>query len=269
MKKNIVALAGLVASASCVQAVTIQVEFTPTTANIGLSALGVAFHDGSLETFSAGEQLSGLGELGDNLEFLAERGDPTDLLGTLSGGGDVATGQTGGPTAPGETSTFTLQVSNDQTNFSFFSMILPSNDWFVGTQTDSSVDISDLLSGGLGEIVVNLDTVYDAGTELNNFVGAGGSGLFDFFSTSSALGDLEDAPVSVVDRSSNPFFNFENATSSDPDGLGVFSPLNFNGISADSLGSIRLTVVPDAVPEPSTGLLVSLTAGLLVLRRKR
>jgi len=265
MKSKIIVSVGLCSFASLSHAITVQVEFTAATPNIGLSPLGVAFHDGGLQTFGVGDQLNTLGERGSNLEFLAERGNPAGLLTNLSGQGTpISTGQLGGPTAPGGTSVFTVDVAAGQSQFSFFSMVLPSNDWFVGTESDESVDISSLLSGGTDAITINLETVYDAGTELNNFVGAGGSGLFPFFSTSSALGDEENGLVTVVDRSStNPFALFENSLGNQD--IGIFSPLNFGGITEDSLGSIRLTVVP----EPSTGLLATLATGLLVIRRKR
>ena len=266
MKNKLATIVVLGASASFSHAVTIQVELTAGTSNIGLSPLGVAFHDGTLETFEVGSDLNNLGERGDNLEFLAERGNPAALLGSLAGAGtSISTGQAGGPTAPGATSVFTVEIGTGQNSFSFFSMVLPSNDWFVGSETDEAVDITSLLGGGASELVIDLDTVYDAGTELNDFVGAGGSGLFDFFTTSSALGTEENGLVSIVDRSSaNPFFTFANANGNAE--IGTFSPLNFSGINEASLGSIRLTVVP--VPEPSSALL-ALLGFFPLMRRKR
>ena len=139
------------------------------------------FHDGGFDLFNVGEAASA------GLERLAEDGnfapnDPNGLV-TLAderlamqpdsqGLGVAGTTPAGtpGPIAAGTLGTNTITIDDAALNqfVSFGSMILPSNDAFVGT--DDAVQLFDADGNFLGAstTVFEGSDVYDAGTEINN-----------------------------------------------------------------------------------------------------
>ena len=165
--------------------IEIQLNGTAPTAFAPLAAI---FHDGTFDSFDSGDNLSGTG-----LETLAEVGNPAAFLATAPGSAN--TGTNGAQTAPGASSVpFTVDVDGTNNQFNFASMVLFSNDWFVGNQNSASVDISSLLGGAIGSnIVIDLDTVYDAGTELEDYTGVGGSNFFPFVTSGACLLYTSDA----------------------------------------------------------------------------
>ena len=241
--------------------VDFEVNFDET--GTGFAPLAGVFHDGSYSAFTPGEDAS----LG--LESLAEIGNPSEFLSEVPSGFDFGNtdGQIGGTNRP-LSRAFIVPVSDGNGNFSFAAMFLPSNDWFVSNPGGGSLDISALLNAPAGtQIVIDLDTIYDAGTESEDFTRGGGTGA-DPFDLVPRLSDADggnpddqDDPVSIVTRTPgvNLFEDFENPNS---------EPIaRFLGASsAASLGTITLTVVP----EPSS--LMMGFAGLLVSvvgRRRR
>ena len=104
-----------------------------------------------------------------------------------------------------------------------------------------------------------------AGTEVEDFTGVGGSAFFPF-TTSGALGiDVPDGAVTLVDRSTNPYLDsFTNVNNLDLNG---FDPAPLEGFTAENLGNITLTVV--AVPEPSTASFLALAGIVTLVRRRR
>lgn len=240
---------------SCAFAQTqIRIDFEPNSPT-GFSPVSAVFHDGSFNSFSAGDNLSGTG-----LELLAETGDNSAFLGGAPSSAN--TGSNGANLAPGgESASFIVDVDSTNTQFNFASMVLFSSDWFVGN--GASYDISSLVGGSTGSsLVFNLDTVYDAGTETEDYTGVGGSGFFPF-STSGSLGvDIPDGAVSILDRSTNPYLNFTNTENLDLNG---FDPTSLDAFTAPSLGTITLTVVP----EPTSILALTLGSLGLIVRRRR
>jgi len=228
------------------------------TSPTAFAPLAGVFHDGSFNTFDLGDNLSGTG-----LETLAEVGAPTDFL--LGAPSSANTGTNGSPTAPGASSSIIFNVDDTNTSFSFASMVLFSNDWFVGTENADAIDISSLIGGNVGDsIVVDLTDVYDAGTETEDYTGVGGSAFFPFV-TSGALGqDVTDGAATLVDRSSNPYLNFTNLENLDLQG---FDPTSLDAFTAPTLGNITLRVV--AVPEPSSVAIGLLLGSFVFIRRRK
>lgn len=259
MKRFLVALAlTVVLSTTTFAQTSIQIDFVPNSPT-GFSPLTTVFHDGSFgEAFNSGDNLSGTG-----LELLAETGDNSLYL--AGAPGSANTGTNGANLAPGDSTSFVVSVDSSNTQFNFASMVLFSSDWFVGNS--GSIDVSSLLGANVGtELVFDIATVYDAGTETEDYTGVGGSGFFPF-STSGSLGvDTPNGAVSVLDRTTNPFLDFTNNENLDLNG---FDPTSLDAFTNPSLGTLRLSVVPTAVPEPST--LFALTIGSLamVCRRRR
>lgn len=171
-------------SAGMAQAVEVRFDFTNHAAADGLfftPFVGVA-HDGSFDTFNTGrfaDQSQSLSER--SLEDLAEEGIVSGVVadataaGFQSGVALNADGFGGAPVLdPGETGSFTLDL--DPTTdlfFSFLSMIIPSNDTFIGNGNPEAIE----LFNSEGEFVADLVelttlNVYDAGTELDDGNGA-------------------------------------------------------------------------------------------------
>lgn len=214
----------------------IQVNFQPT-GPTGFSPFTTIFHDGSFDSFVGGDNLSGTG-----LELLAETGDNAMFLGEAPDSANTGFNSTN--LVPGEGVSFTVTVNDSNTQFNFASMVLFSSDWFIGN--GEPFDISSLIGADFGtEMVFDINMVYDAGTETEDYTGVGGSGLFPF-STSGSLGvDITKGAVSILDRSKNPYLEFTNNENLDLNG---FDPNSLAGFTAPNLGTLTLTVV-SSVPK--------------------
>lgn len=132
----------------------------------------VAIHDGTFDLFNRGDSASPA------LERLAEDGDPGALIAEFenSGTGDLHLLLTSNgeipPFAPGDSALTTLEL--DGTNpkhqyLSFVSMVIPSNDAFVGNGDPQAYPLFDGQGNLLRDrLVLQALTVYDAGTETND-----------------------------------------------------------------------------------------------------
>ena len=265
----IVALAGATfGTEASAQTTRIRVEFESNFASTGtgFAPLGGVFHDGSFSTFTPG--VTNLAQT-DGLAVLAEGGNPDTFLSeaqATSSSFDVGRtdGQIGGSNRP-NSRFFEVDVDANNTTFSYASMFLPSNDWFIADQGGAGFDISALLSGLTTEATIDINTIYDAGTELEDFTRGSGTGA-DPFNLVPRLSDAnggnpndQDDAISIVQRTAgvNLFENFVN-----PNG----EPIDrFLGASSGSLGTIRLSVVP----EPSSAIALIGGAFAMLVRRKR
>lgn len=148
--------------------VTVSIENLATTNGTRLTPLWVGFHNGQFDTYNRGEAVT------PGLERLAEDGDAA-VLGQefTSNGNGQAEGLVGGaPIAPGATVTNTFTVdplANNADYFSYASMILPSNDFFVANGNPTAHRIFDDLGNFIGSDFFILGSeVLDAGTEVND-----------------------------------------------------------------------------------------------------
>ncbi len=132
---------------------TYEVTVTNLTSGVHLTPLIVAAHPSDFRLFTTGQPAS------PELQAIAEGGDVSSMAALLEGqGAVVATG--GGLLAPGSSETLTISTADNSGNdfLSIASMLLPTNDGFIGL---NGFNLSQL-SG-----VVDLDA-YDAGTEGND-----------------------------------------------------------------------------------------------------
>lgn len=207
------------------------------------------FHNGSFDAFNSGETASPA------LEALAEHGSPLRLLSTVPAGANpsiIANGSAGA----GISGTSLVSVKDGNGFFSFAAKLLPSNDWFIGN--DTGFDASSLLGTSAGTMLTfNVSTVWDAGTELEDFGYSSGNSLFPGLIGGIPGGGVAQNGVISEVTSSNPFSFFSNQ----PDGFNPQS-LNFSG---NPVARFTLTVVP----EPSSAGLQGLAVLSLLLRRKR
>ena len=257
MNRNSLALcAGLLLCAPAAHSATlIQVELT-TTGPVGFAPLFTAFHDGSYDLFDAGSAASS------DLETLAEVGDPGGLIANAPAGVNAGPLFGNNPSPPvftvGGSNSAVFSVDDNNTRFSFASMVLASNDWFIGNGDPNANDISSLIGATSGtSLTIDVATVWDAGTELEDFAFSAGNPII-------GVSTVGDAPNGTAQ-------NGTIAAVTGPDPFGAFAniPAGFDTSAVDFTGGNVASITLTVVPEPSTSILGACAAGMLILRRRR
>lgn len=264
--KLLVALSlGLVPALAGAQAIgdlRIAVEHAGNT-DFSLTPLWFGFHNGNFDTFSTGsaaspalEALAELGAVGPiTADFTAAPGVPGDIQGVAAAAGNGVP-----PIEPGETGVgFATPVNPaGYQYFSYLSMLVPTNDTFVGNGDpfahqvfNASGELIDAMGAVTTERVIQIfdSSIYDAGTEVNNGLGAaftqGQNGM---------AGDAEGGLVTLGSDLS-AFLGATDVTGRViNDGIG----------SGELLATIRISLVP----EPTTAVLMGLAAIGIVCRRR-
>lgn len=163
---------GLAAAAGAASATTVQVSITNLQGPDGayLTPLLGVFHDGSYRGFTPGTQASA------SLQTLAETGNPAPAIAAIDGAYATAVlanpaGFGGAPVIdPGETATATVQLNPTQNIFfSYLSMIIPTNDIFIGNANAQAFRLFDAEGNftNPGSIDIRIADAWDAGTESN------------------------------------------------------------------------------------------------------
>jgi len=264
----IAAVTGLVGQSS-VQAQQVRVTVTNNapSGGVALTPVWFGFQDGSFDTFEVGNAAS------PGLESIAEDGSPVALSNAfnaaITGGVDGAiafqTPGGGRPILGGETTSATFTVGSN--NFvSYASMLLISNDYFIGN--NNALDISSVLAGA-GALSFDVNAVYDAGTEVNDFASSAANGA-PFFGlgggqTGPNQGADENGVVSLLSTTGDPFASFANIGLLGPGG--VPANFNFNDVTLYPRGIATITI--SAVPEPGSLTALAGLACFGVLRRRR
>ena len=271
MKKFLTALCVLSVAAFAVaesqaqtQQFRIEVTSNAPAGGNAITPVWFGFHDGSFDVFDSGSAVSA------GLEELAETGMPpmlsSEFGAATTNGVDVVVGSPTGPPPiqPGESATsaiFSLDASDNQF-LSYASMLLPSNDYFLANDNPTQVDLSSIFGGGSISFNVG-ESIYDAGTEIDDFATAPGNPLFGIPAGDggSGVGADQNGVASLI-TSTTPYANFLNS----PPGFD-FSQLNFNNTDLYPNGLATVTIT--AVPEPSSLGFMMLGLGGLFLRRRR
>lgn len=212
----------------------------------------VGFHDGTFDTFNSGSAASAA------LEALAEVGDVSGIMSDFTGAGYAATDQgvlgqpagfAGAPLVePGEIASMVFNTNNDF--FSYASMVIPSNDTFIGNDTANMHSVAGLAPGQ--SLTFDVIRIYDAGTELNDpddgaaFSSSGGGG---------ANGTPEGGVVTL-----------ENIADFNTVFLNTNTP---NGQVTTPLGSPIARFTITSVPEPGSLSVFGVLALAGFLRRRR
>ncbi|MEO0399372.1 MAG: spondin domain-containing protein [Pseudomonadota bacterium] len=166
---------GLVAGVTSAHATMVQVTVTNTQQSGGLSLTPVyfGFHNGNVDLFDVSEAASaGIEEIAETGGFGTLRDER--LAQQTSSVGGVAFGGGGlidGPLEPGETTSFTVDLDAIDNRYLFFaSMILPSNDSFIGVDDPRAFDLFDSSGMFRGDQTFSITSAfaYDAGTEAND-----------------------------------------------------------------------------------------------------
>lgn len=219
----------------------------------------VGFDDNTFNLFNSGQTLGS----GTALETLAEQGDAGPLTTLFNQGSNTQSGVINRPGGlgpglfnPGSAASQTFTLDSGQTHFNFATMLIPTNDAFLGTEDSIALFDGDGNFQAL-DLTLTLSNVWDSGTELNDRLGAPFSNFGGDDSTieSEQIGlhtslDLYDSDTNLIDSP-----NFLNG-----DGQRV------NVVAGSDIIRIRIS----AVPEPSFGLLgIGAFACIGLARRNR
>ena len=163
------AVAGTFASFAGAEMIEVTVENLAPRYGTYQTPFWVGFHNGGFDVFDLGAEAS------TELERLAEDGNADPLRTLFAGSGmGAADGLVapGGPFAPGDIASMTFDLSGDDPNaryLSFASMVIPSNDAFVGNDDPMSYAIFDDDGDFIGaDFFIAGSAILDAGTEVND-----------------------------------------------------------------------------------------------------
>ena len=243
-------------------AMDIQVTITNEgNSDFTLTPLWFGFQDGTFDLFDPNAAPS------PGLELIAEDGDFSTLINEFTAaaqpgnrqGVTFAPGGFGGAPViePGESGTSFITPINpaNYQYFSFASMVIPSNDTFIGNASPTqyqvftpSGDIND--PSGTFTIQIFGSDLWDAGTELNN-------GLGSPFSTLGSTGSATDTNDGI--GPAGDLSEFLNDVT--PSGITVTDFI--------APGELLATITISQVPEPSTVALSLLALGSVVVPRRR
>ena len=158
------------------QHIVVTIENLAPEGGIYFTPVWLGFHDGGFDLFDPGGLASA------ELERLAEDGDgaalraafATAVGGDAGGIDEVVTapeGFTGAPVFdPGDSAAVHLVVDSETNRYmSFLSMVIPSNDAFMGNHDPHAIELFDAAGQFKGKQVITVlgSMVWDAGTELN------------------------------------------------------------------------------------------------------
>ena len=254
MKKTLFTTLAILFAASISYAqtnLTVTVENLQPAGGLFFTPVWSGFHDGSFDTFDVGGNASAA------LEAIAEGGDIMPLSESFAGSGvdgGVAPGSPFGPAGSSFASSAAADFSVDPASngyFSFASMIIPSNDGFFGNDNPMAYPLFNDDGSFSGPVVIEIlgSDIYDAGTELNDAMGAA-------FSALGGDDTMEAMPIGM------------HAGLDDFIGSGTANGESIaSGFAADSV--IARITISEAVPEPNAMLLLGLALPAIGLLRKR
>ncbi len=244
-------LSALSALATAQTSLDVTVENLQPAGGLFFTPVWVGFHDGTFDTFDVGGMASA------GLEAIAEEGDTGPLSASFAGSGVDGVVAPGSPFGPAGRS-FARQATpefnvdpNTHRYFSYASMIIPSNDAFIGNDVPTASQLFDGSGNFLGPLVINVfgQGIYDGGTEVNNGLGAA-------FSANGGSATDEALPIAVHAGLDN-FIGTGTA--------------NSETILAAYSANTRIAriMISETIPEPSSALLLALVAPVLGLIRQR
>lgn len=183
---NMIPAVGLIAvsgMAAYAQPLSVQIENTSASDGFFFTPFWISAHNGSFDSFSVGASAGGF----PGITEIAEGGDTGPLSAAFGASGagmaggvqatvtSVAFGGDAPVFSPGESTTYTLDVGDSSVNryFSFASMVIPSNDLFVGNDNPFSYALFDAMGVFNGPMVIEIygRDVYDNGSEYNSAIG--------------------------------------------------------------------------------------------------
>jgi len=246
-------------TATLAQDLQVSIENFAAADGFFLTPLWVGLHDGSFDLFDVGAAAS------PGLELLAEMGDASTLSTEFAQPGRIQiplpginnpAGFGGAPVIdPGETATAPITPVNPASYpyLSFASMVIPSNDAFIGNGDPLAYRIFNNDGTFAGPVSIDIlgSDIWDAGTEVNNTMGAA-------FSTVGGMGSDGGGTV----QAHPGLANFE--------GTGIPTTGTIGAGAAPGPNTLVARITITQVPEPATlGMLVFAATSLLAVGRRQ
>ncbi|NQY35923.1 MAG: hypothetical protein HRT37_13320 [Alteromonadaceae bacterium] len=158
---NLIAGFALASSSMVINAQQVEVTVTNLTQGIHYTPFLISAHSADMSLYKLGQAASA------ELQMMAEGGDITGLSALLTNASaDIIENPAGGLLAPAMSTTAMLDTSDGNTHLSLVSMLLPTNDAFVGLNAWE-------IPTEAGTYTFTLNA-YDAGTEANDEMITGG-----------------------------------------------------------------------------------------------
>lgn len=168
-------LLGALSVAAPAEAVQVEIDVTNLAASDGtaLSPFFIGIHDGSFDAFDQGMAAStgveAVAELGDGSGLAAEfaTSQPSGLSGTVT----AMSGAFGpGIFLPGGNGSITLDLDPSMHRYlTYASMVVPSNDYFIGNDSPTAIELFDAAGNFTGnDVIVTADQIWNAGTEVDD-----------------------------------------------------------------------------------------------------
>jgi hypothetical protein len=250
---------GVLCCAPPVSAVEVAIDVTnlAPAGGVALSPFFIGAHNGSFDPFNAGAA-AGLG-----IETVAELGDVAPLTAEFTasqpaGVSGVVTATSGGfgpgIFLPGGSGSIVLDLDPAIHRYlTYASMVVPSNDYFVGNDSPTSIELFDAMGNfTASSVVVTANQIWNAGTEIDNVAG----GPAFVVGQDAMTGMPEGGLVSLDDNLS--IFS----------GAATPAGYTFNSLPTGNAQIARLSL--SVVPEPA-GIVLALVGALaacLVVRRR-
>jgi len=214
--KRINALLGasaMIFASSTAMAQDMSITVTNLTQGLHFTPILTSAHTSDTQMFMSGEAATA------EIQMMAEGGDISGLVSML-GNADANNSENpaAGLLAPGMSTTYTLTNDSANTHLSMVTMILPSNDGFVGLDSWE-------IPTEAGTYTINLNA-YDAGTEANNELVNGGGAPGVLGIPAAPGGDSGTNGMGVTDTESNTMVHIHRGNLGDDDMDGGKSDLN-------------------------------------------
>jgi hypothetical protein len=251
-------LTGLLAPVAGAQAANVTLSIANISGANGpaLSPFFIAFHDGSFDAFDIGASASSA------IEAIAELGSGAGLSSSFAEAFPAGISKTvtasvngfgPGIFLPGGSGSITLDLDPVKNRYlSYFAMVVPSNDRFVGNDSPTEIELFDAMGHFTGGTFVdNGNKIWDAGTELDGTTGAA------FLVGSNAA----DSPAQNGLIQANSDFSVYS-------GLATAAGYNFTDLPDSNTPLLKISAVA-AVPVPAAFWLFASALPLLGLRRSR
>lgn len=214
--KRINALLGasaMVFASSTVMAQDLSITVTNLTQGLYFTPILTSAHASDNHIFMSGTAATA------ELQAMAEGGDISGLVSMLSNAdANNSENPAAGLLAPSASTTYTLTNDSANTHLSLVTMVLPSNDGFVGLDSWK-------IPTEAGTYTINLNA-YDAGTEANNELVNGGGAPGVLGIPAAPGGDAGTNGMGVTDTESNTLIHIHRGNLGDDEMDGGKSDLN-------------------------------------------
>ena len=274
------ALAALVAAPAAAATLRITVTNDAAPDGFALTPVYTAVHNGSFDAFTNGEAASPgvetIAELGSPAGLPAERlaADPDSAAVVVFGGAPGSPR----PIFGGETASAELTVADpaSQRFLTFLSMVVPSNDTFIGNDDPLAFALFDAGGAFLGPqtITVTGAFIYDAGTEVNDPLGnpafvAGQDATGPFDANGDPIAGGAAAEGGVISQGMFGLADFAGVTTAPGFVLGDAAQLDFL-TDPDAFAVATITIEEVApIPLPAAGWMLLAGMGALAGLRRR